>query len=158
MSTETEPLTDHEPSSLTNAPVSTSDEKRSSKKRGFPSTLARIVPITSLAAPSPTIARTSSSSAPSLRGVNSILRNGHRAEVSRALSSAETPGSGSGRLVASSNRGASCASAARSSVRRSDVGSPTTKTTEPVPDVAPRSASSSANSSLFRPTGRSFRR
>ena len=122
-STVTERSIDHDVSSLTNAPVSTSDENRSSKNRGFPSIFVRKAPITSLPASSPTIERASSSSASSLRGASSTLRNGQRELASKAVSSAETPGSGSGRLVASSNRGVSCASAASSSVSRSDVGS-----------------------------------
>ena len=98
---------DHEVSGLTKAPVSTSDENRSSKKQRISVLFVRNVPMTSLPASSPTIDRLSSISASAFRGDSSTLRNGHRELVAKAVSSGETPGSGSRRLVASSSRRAS---------------------------------------------------
>ena len=117
------PPKDHSPRSLTNAPVSRSNKKRSSRNRGLPSTPSRTASTTAAGA-SPSRDATRVRSAGSGRGESSIFRNGQGAPPdSRKLSRSDTPGSGSGRLVTSTSSGPAAASATSCSVSRTDVGS-----------------------------------
>ena len=117
------PLRDHSVPVLMRAPVSTSDEKRSSMNSGLPSIFVHTVSITSSPEAAPTTARASSRSSVRLSGERGTLWNLHRPPVSRPCSRADTPGSGSGRRVATRSSGASPATSASFSVNRRDVGS-----------------------------------
>lgn len=152
------PLRRHTASSLTKAPVSTSEETRSSKNSGLPSTPAHKASMMDSPAPAPMSERAKARSASSGKGESSTLRSGQQASDSSVLSRADTPGSGSGRLVARSNRGVSSASAAISSVRRNEVGSDqcrssSTSTVGPLSANRATTARTAAKVARWRPSG-----
>ena len=93
--------------SLTSASVSSKDDRRSSKKRGFPSAPSLTASTTSSGVSSPSRALTKSRSASPARGDSSSLRNRRSGSALRATSKAVTPGSGSGRRVMTSSNGPS---------------------------------------------------